>query len=110
MAVVKAKPTSPGRRFQVKVVNKELHKGAPHKALIENQRMQRRSKRAQRGGGVEESTTLVCRGYDKHTHVQLRRAIHSGAIALIKEVVVEIHALENSRIDRIKNDLKGTVG
>ena len=38
MAVVKAKPTSPGRRFQVKVVNKELHKGAPHKALIENQR------------------------------------------------------------------------
>jgi large subunit ribosomal protein L2 len=38
MAVVKAKPTSPGRRFQVKVVNKELHKGAPHKALLENQR------------------------------------------------------------------------
>lgn len=38
MAVVKAKPTSPGRRFQVKVVNKELHKGSPWKALVENQR------------------------------------------------------------------------
>lgn len=38
MAVVKAKPTSPGRRFQVKVVNKELHKGAPFKGLVENQR------------------------------------------------------------------------
>lgn len=38
MAVVKAKPTSPGRRFQVKVVNKELHKGAPWKGLVENQR------------------------------------------------------------------------
>ena len=34
MAVVKAKPTSPGRRFVVKVVNPELHKGAPHKGLI----------------------------------------------------------------------------
>jgi large subunit ribosomal protein L2 len=38
MAVVKAKPTSPGRRFQVKVVNKELHKGAPWKGLVEAQR------------------------------------------------------------------------
>lgn len=38
MAVVKAKPTSPGRRFQVKVVNTELHKGAPWKSLVENQR------------------------------------------------------------------------
>lgn len=35
MAVVKAKPTSPGRRFQVHVVNKELHKGAPCKSLLE---------------------------------------------------------------------------
>ena len=34
MAVIKAKPTSPGRRFVVKVVNPDLHKGAPHKALI----------------------------------------------------------------------------
>ena len=34
MAVIKAKPTSPGRRFVVKVVNPELHKGAPHKGLI----------------------------------------------------------------------------
>ncbi len=29
MAVIKAKPTSPGRRHLVKVVNKDLHKGAP---------------------------------------------------------------------------------
>jgi len=35
MAIVKTKPTSPGRRFVVKVVNKELHKGAPHAPLIE---------------------------------------------------------------------------
>jgi large subunit ribosomal protein L2 len=34
MAVVKAKPASAGRRFVVKVVNPELHKGEPHKALL----------------------------------------------------------------------------
>ncbi len=36
MAIVKTKPTSPGRRFVVKVVNKELHKGAPEHSLTES--------------------------------------------------------------------------
>ena len=35
MAVVKTKPTSPGRRFVVKVVNPDLHKGAPYAPLTE---------------------------------------------------------------------------
>lgn len=35
MAIVKSKPTSPGRRFVVRVVNKELHKGAPYAPLLE---------------------------------------------------------------------------
>lgn len=34
MAVAKAKPSSPGRRFLVKVVHPELHKGKPCKALL----------------------------------------------------------------------------
>ncbi len=34
MAIVKSKPTSPGRRFVVSVVNQELHKGKPHSALV----------------------------------------------------------------------------
>jgi large subunit ribosomal protein L2 len=37
MAVIKCKPTSPGRRFVVKVVNPELHKGAPYRPLLESQ-------------------------------------------------------------------------
>lgn len=37
MAVLKAKPTSPGRRFVVKVVNPELHKGKPYKPLLQTQ-------------------------------------------------------------------------
>ena len=35
MPVVKAKPTSPGRRFVVKVVHPDLHKGEPYKPLLE---------------------------------------------------------------------------
>ncbi len=37
MPVVKCKPTSPGRRFVVKVVNPDLHKGAPYKPLVQAQ-------------------------------------------------------------------------
>ena len=37
MALVKTKPTSPGRRSMLKVVNRDLHKGAPHAPLLEKQ-------------------------------------------------------------------------
>jgi large subunit ribosomal protein L2 len=37
MAVIKVKPTSPGRRAVVKVVHKHLHKGEPHAPLLEPQ-------------------------------------------------------------------------
>ena len=37
MAVVKVKPTSPGRRAVVKVVHKHLHKGKPEASLLEPQ-------------------------------------------------------------------------
>ena len=36
MALLKAKPTSPGRRFVVRVTNPDLHKGAPHAPLVES--------------------------------------------------------------------------
>lgn len=37
MAIVKVKPTSPGRRSVVKIVTPELYKGKPHTALLESQ-------------------------------------------------------------------------
>ena len=37
MALVKVKPTSPGRRAVVQVVNANLHKGKPFAALVESQ-------------------------------------------------------------------------
>ena len=35
MPVLKSKPTSPGRRFVVRVVNPDLHKGQPYGPLLE---------------------------------------------------------------------------
>ncbi|HUW50815.1 MAG TPA: 50S ribosomal protein L2 [Sulfuricella sp.] len=37
MAIIKVKPTSPGRRAVVKIVTPELHKGKPHAPLLESQ-------------------------------------------------------------------------
>lgn len=37
MALIKTKPTSPGRRFVVKVVTEGLHKGKPFTGLVEKQ-------------------------------------------------------------------------
>lgn len=52
MAIVKTKPTSPGRRFQVKLRNPELHKGEPFDALI--------SKKT-RGGGRNNKGRITVR-------------------------------------------------
>jgi len=65
MALVKTKPTSPGRRAQVRVVNTSLHKGAPHAPLVESQ--QRTSGRnnngrittRHRGGGHKHHYRVV---------------------------------------------------
>lgn len=40
MAIVKLKPTSAGRRFVVKSVSAELHKGAPHAPLLDKKSKQ----------------------------------------------------------------------
>ena len=34
MALIRSKPTSPGRRFRIKVNNSELHKGKPCESLV----------------------------------------------------------------------------
>ncbi|MDV6344517.1 50S ribosomal protein L2 [Nitrosomonas sp. Is37] len=38
MALVKVRPTSPGRRAVIKITNKELYKGKPHSALVESKK------------------------------------------------------------------------
>ena len=65
MAIVKSKPTSAGRRFVVKVVNSDLHKGAPHAALLEKKSKSGgrnnngRITTRHRGGGHKQHYRLV---------------------------------------------------
>jgi large subunit ribosomal protein L2 len=58
MALVKTKPTSPGRRFVVKVVNNDLHKGAPLRSLTES-----KSKRGGRNNDGRITTRHVGGGH-----------------------------------------------
>lgn len=61
MAIVKRKPTSPGRRFVVNVVGEDLHKGAPHKALLE-----KKSKTGGRNNNGRITTRHVGGGHKQH--------------------------------------------
>ena len=64
MAIVKRKPTSPGRRFVVSVVNPELHKGAPHAPLLE-----KKSKTGGRNSAGRITTRHVGGGHKQHYRV-----------------------------------------
>lgn len=61
MALVKVKPTSPGRRSLVKVVTPGLHKGKPHAALLE-----KKSKTAGRNNNGRITTRHIGGGHKQH--------------------------------------------
>ncbi len=64
MPVVKLKPTSPGRRFVVKVVNPDLHKGDPYAPLLE-----RKSKSGGRNNQGRITTRHKGGGHKQHYRV-----------------------------------------
>jgi large subunit ribosomal protein L2 len=64
MAIVKSKPTSPGRRFVVKVVNPDLHKGAPHAPLLE-----KKTKSGGRNNNGRITTRHIGGGHKQHYRV-----------------------------------------
>lgn len=64
MALVKVKPTSPGRRAVVKVVNASLHKGRPHDKLIE-----KKVRTAGRNAHGRITTRHMGGGHKKHYRV-----------------------------------------
>ncbi len=64
MAIVKCKPTSPGRRHLVKVVNPELHKGAPYAPLLE-----KNSKSGGRNNNGRITVRHVGGGHKQHYRV-----------------------------------------
>ena len=65
MAVVKQKPTTPGQRGMVKVITPGLHKGKPHRPLVESQtRTSGRNNDGRitvrhRGGGHKQSYRII---------------------------------------------------
>jgi ribosomal protein L2 len=64
MALVKMKPTSPGRRGMVKVVNADLYKGRPFAALVE-----KKSKTAGRNNNGHITTRHIGGGHKQHYRV-----------------------------------------
>lgn len=64
MAIVKSKPTSPGRRHVVRVVNPELHKGAPYAPLLE-----KKSKSGGRNSNGRITTRHIGGGHKQHYRV-----------------------------------------
>ena len=64
MAVLKSKPTSPGRRHVVRVVSEDLHKGAPHKPLLEKQ-----SRNGGRNNNGRITTRHVGGGHKQHYRI-----------------------------------------
>ncbi len=61
MALIKLKPTSPGTRSVVRVVNKELHKGKPVAALLE-----KKTRTAGRNNNGHITTRHMGGGHKKH--------------------------------------------
>jgi large subunit ribosomal protein L2 len=64
MALIKLKPTSPGTRTVVRVVNKELHKGKPVAALLE-----KKTRTAGRNNNGHITTRHMGGGHKKHYRV-----------------------------------------
>ena len=81
MALVKTKPTSPGRSSMVKVVNKDLHKGAPVAALVEPQK---------RGSGRNNNGHITTRhkggGHKQHYRIVDFRRNKDGIDAKVERL------------------------
>src|ERR1700710_1435747 len=81
MALVKVKPTSPGRRGMVKVVNADLYKGRPFAALIE-----KKSKTAGRNNNGHITTRHIGGGHKQHYRVVDFRRNKDGIPAKVERV------------------------
>ncbi|KNH10340.1 LSU ribosomal protein L2p (L8e) [Candidatus Burkholderia brachyanthoides] len=81
MAIVKVKPTSSGRRAMVKIVNKDLHKGKPHAALLNTQ-----SKSAGRNNNGRITTRHQGGGHKQHYRIVDFRRNKDGIPAKVERL------------------------
>ena len=81
MAIVKSKPTSPGRRFVVKVVNPDLYKGDPYAPLLD-----KKSKSGGRNNAGRITTRHVGGGHKQHYRVVDFRRNKDGIAATVERI------------------------
>ena len=81
MAIVKRKPTSPGRRHVVSVVTEGLHKGAPHKPLLEKQ-----SKSGGRNNNGRITTRHIGGGHKQHYRLVDFKRVKDGIPAEVERI------------------------
>ena len=81
MALIKVKPTSPGRRAVVKVVTPELHKGKPHAPLLEKQ-----SKNAGRNNNGRITVRHQGGGHKQHYRIVDFRRNKDGIVAKVERI------------------------
>ncbi|WP_339898411.1 50S ribosomal protein L2 [uncultured Gilvimarinus sp.] len=81
MAIVKRKPTSPGRRFVVSVVSPDLHKGAPYAPLLE-----KKSKSGGRNNAGRITTRHIGGGHKQHYRLIDFRRNKDGIPATVERI------------------------
>jgi large subunit ribosomal protein L2 len=81
MAIVKAKPTSPGRRGVVKVKHPHLHKGEPHAALVE-----KKSKSGGRNNAGRITTRHRGGGHKQHYRVIDFKRDKDGIVGRVERI------------------------
>ena len=81
MALIKVKPTSPGRRSMIKVVTPGLHKGAPHAQLLEKQ-----SKKAGRNHNGHITMRHQGGGHKQHYRLIDFRRNKDGILAKVERL------------------------
>jgi large subunit ribosomal protein L2 len=81
MAIVKMKPTSPGRRGVIRVVNPDLHKGEPVRGLLEKQ-----SKKAGRNNNGHITTRHQGGGHRQHYRIVDFRRNKDGIPAVVERL------------------------
>jgi large subunit ribosomal protein L2 len=81
MALIKVKPTSPGRRAVIKVVNPDLYKGKPHAPLLEKQ-----SKKAGRNNNGHITIRHQGGGHKQHYRIVDFRRNKDGIPAKVERL------------------------
>jgi large subunit ribosomal protein L2 len=98
MALIKTKPTSPGRRFLVKVVSSELHKGAPYRPLVEKQ-----NKRGGRNNVGRITTRHQGGGHKQHYRIVDFKRDKDGIPAQVERIEYDPNRTANIALLKYKD-------